>query len=84
MELEKLKRMRIENAFIELVTAMDEPEHWAVNHQELRRLWGELEKHHGVKVTMIDAWGFFDKKHGTTIADGLRAMDAQLTGGAHG
>ena len=78
MHFETLKTMPKEEAFIALVGALDEmPEHQTRSQRELLQVWRKLEAHHGTQVTNLDAWGFFDKKHGTNIADGLRRM-AQL------
>lgn len=75
MHFDTLKTMPKEEAFIALVGALDEmPEHETARTQDIIRTWGKLEAHHGVEVSTIDAWGFFDKKHGTDIANGLRRM----------
>lgn len=74
-----------EDAFIQLVSELDElPEYDVKNQRRILQVWKQLEELHGVQVSTIDAWGFFDAKHGTNIADGLRAMAARLTGGTHG
>ncbi len=87
MDINELKTMPKEDAFIWLVSALDELDGHLDEGGQTRMLlhyWGVLEKLHSVKVSLLDAWGFFDAKHGTNIADGLKAMAARLTGGTHG
>lgn len=84
MNIHELKAMPKEEAFIYLVSALDELEGCPGGESQEKMLlhyWSVLEELHSVKVSAIDAWGFFDKKHGTNIADGLRAMAARLAGG---
>lgn len=79
MDIHELKAMPKEEGFIYLVSALDTLECCPGAESQTKMLlhyWSVLETLHSVKVSPIDAWGFFDHKHGTAIAQGLQRMAA--------